>query len=83
MANLADAVSLLEHGDWQGAHEMVQTESSPLACWAHGIVHLMEGDRANAGYWYRRAGRALPEPADPGAEIEALRRNLTAASASQ
>ena len=54
----------MEAGDWQAAHEIVQRdEESPLACWAHGIVHLMEGDVPNARYWYGQAGRKLP--ADP------------------
>jgi hypothetical protein len=25
-----------------------------LSCWAHGIVHMLEGDTSNARYWYRR-----------------------------
>lgn len=61
MSTLADAVRHLEDGDWQAAHRIVQDDASPEACWAHGIVHLMEGDLGNAAYWYRRAGRPLPE----------------------
>jgi hypothetical protein len=41
---------LIETGDWQAAHTIVQKDSSQLASWAYGIVHLMEGDRSNAGY---------------------------------
>ena len=55
-----EAIELLEKGNWQAAHAIVQEHSSALASWAHGIVHLMEGDASNAGYWYRRAGRDLP-----------------------
>lgn len=62
MTDLETAVTLLRRGDWEAAHRIVQQDESPLSCWAHGIVHLMEGDEANAGYWYRRAGRALPAP---------------------
>ena len=55
---LRSAVEQLERGDWQAAHEIVQKdEESPLYCWAHGIVHAMEGDIPNARYWYARAGR--------------------------
>ena len=51
----------MERGDWQRAHEIVQQdEDSPLACWAHGIAHLMEGDVPNARYWYREAKRRFP-----------------------
>jgi hypothetical protein len=69
--DLREALAALQKGDWQAAHEIVQAdEDSRLACWAHGIVHLMEGDTANAGYWYRKAGRPLRE--DVAAEIAAL-----------
>ncbi len=75
--DLRKAVSLLEKGDWQAAHEIVQQdEESPLACWAHGVVHLMEGDLPNARYWYREAKRAFPDaPSVPG-EISALKKSL-------
>jgi hypothetical protein len=58
---LRQAVAHLESGDWQAAH---------------GIVHVMEGDLANARYWYREAGRAFPEGASPAEEVAALRRAL-------
>jgi hypothetical protein len=65
------AVGLLRKGDWRAAHEIVQRdEESELACWAHGIVHLMEGDAANARYWYEKAGR--PFSRDVPREIAAL-----------
>src|SRR5689334_21877381 len=52
--DLAGALAWMERGDWQKAHAIVQVdENSPLVCWAHGITHLMEGDLANARYWYR------------------------------
>jgi Tfp pilus assembly protein PilF len=73
--DLRRALALLEQGDWRGAHSIVQAdEDSRHACWAHAIVHVMEGDLANARYWYRRAGRAFS--ADAGAEIRALSESL-------
>jgi hypothetical protein len=76
-AKLLKAVSLLEKGDWRAAHEIVQQdEESPLACWAHGIVHLREGDLPNARYWYREAKRALPDAASVPGEITALKKSL-------
>ena len=58
---LRSAVAHLDKGDWQAAHKIVQQdEESPLSCWAHGIVHVMEGDLPNARYWYRQAKRAFP-----------------------
>lgn len=59
MTELRRAVEHLQQGDWEAAHVIVQDLETPAACWAHGIVHLMEGDDGNAGYWYRRAGRVL------------------------
>lgn len=74
---LARAVGLLERGDWRGAHEIVQKdEDSPLACWAHGIVHLMEGDLPNARYWYREAKRAFPHTPSVPEEILALKQRI-------
>jgi hypothetical protein len=71
---LRSAVAQLEKGDWQAAHAIVQKdEDSPLSCWAHGIVHVMEGDLANARYWYREAKRAFPENYSVAEEIAALR----------
>jgi len=72
------AVALLEAGDWQAAHEIVQRdEDSALSCWAHGIVHMLEGDTSNARYWYRQAKRPFPREASAAKEIESLRKELS------
>jgi len=44
-------------GDWNKAHEIVQDESGVDAAWVHAHLHRVEGDLANAGYWYRQARR--------------------------
>jgi Flp pilus assembly protein TadD len=69
---LKEAVGHLQRGDWQKAHELVDDDESPLGCWAHGIVHLLEGDVANARYWFQHAGRAFPRASEVEAEIAAL-----------
>jgi hypothetical protein len=70
---LTQALTLLRQGDWEAAHLIVQKdEESPLACWAHGIVHLMEGDVANARYWYREAKRDFPRQPSIPHEIDAF-----------
>lgn len=75
--DLRRAAALLAQGDWRTAHLIVQDdEASPLSCWAHGIVHLMEGDVPNARYWYRRAGRALRDDVVIQDEIAALSETL-------
>ena len=74
---MSRAVALLERGDWKSAHEIVQKdEASPLYCWAHGIVHVMEGDLPNARYWYGEAKRPFAEDYDVSAEIAALKAAL-------
>lgn len=70
---LRKALALLRQGDWEAAHRIVQRdEESPLSCWAHGIVHLMEGDTSNARYWYREAQREFPHNPSIADEIAAL-----------
>ena len=74
---LERAVRLLESGDWQAAHEIVQRdENSKLSCWAHGIVHAMEGDASNARYWYRQAKRPFPSEPSAAKEIGSLKEVL-------
>lgn len=70
---LAEALDLLDRGDWQAAHVIVQDETSTLAAWLHGIVHTLEGDLDNAQYWYRRAERAFRGAGAVKDELEAAR----------
>lgn len=73
---LADTVALLRSRQWGAAHEIAQASKAPLAAWAHGIVHLIEGDESNARYWYAQAGRAFPGMEAIDAEIDALEQDL-------
>ncbi len=45
-------------GDWAQAHGIAQEVEGPDGAWVHAYLHRKEGDTWNAGYWYRRAGRA-------------------------
>ncbi|TDL81549.1 hypothetical protein E2L08_05370 [Palleronia sediminis] len=67
------AIGRLEAGDWDAAHDLAQGDPSPEAAWLHAHLHRIEGDTANAAYWYRRAGRA-PFPGNIAAEREAISR---------
>ena len=72
---LQSTVTHLKKGDWQAAHKIVQKdEASPLFCWAHGIVHVMEGDLPYARYWYRQAKRPFPKDYSVADEISALKK---------
>ena len=76
MAALADTIPLLSARDWEAAHVIAQDSKEPLAAWAHGIVHLIEGDEANARYWYGAAKRDFPGMGAIDAEIALLEKAL-------
>lgn len=78
---LNTAIRHLQRGDWEKAHSIVQNDNTDMGCWAHGIVHMLEGDIGNARYWFRRAGRTFPRERDASAEIDALVRTLKAQTA--
>jgi hypothetical protein len=68
--SLRAAVRHLEQGEWEKAHAIAQDDNSALGACAHGIVHLQEGDVANARYWFGQATR--PFSKDVNAELKAL-----------
>lgn len=46
--------------NWSKAHEIVQDMENTTASWIHAYLHRKEGDVSNAGYWYRKAKKAMP-----------------------
>ena len=44
-------------GDWHGAHRLAQAQGDEIGAWVHAYLHRVEGAEANAGGWYRRAGK--------------------------
>ena len=77
-ARLLEAVDRALAGDWQAAHAIVQKhEDDAVAAWIHAVVHRMEGDLDNAGYWYRRCRRALSGDVSTKAELEEIRAKLS------
>ena len=63
---------LIDKGDWDGAHRLVQVHSDKLSCLIHGYLHRDEGDLGNASYWYHRGGEELSRNALPE-ELERLK----------
>ena len=57
---------------WERAHTICQAnEGTPSYDVVHALAHWIEGDDANSGYWYRRAGATRVGP-DVAAEWEHL-----------
>lgn len=77
-AELIAGVELALAGRWEEAHKIAQTDEDDRDyCWFHACLHKIEGDEANARYWYRRSNHAYEAYADPKAELAALKAALT------
>ena len=48
-------------GEWHTAHDLIDELEEPDAYWLHAYLHRKEGDLPNANYWYRRAGKMMPD----------------------
>jgi len=48
------------NGNWNEAHDLVQDEEGMAGAWIHAYLHRKEGDLSNAGYWYRKANKKVP-----------------------
>jgi len=55
-------------GNWDTAHNIAQDIQTPMGAWIHALLHLIEGDIGNAGYWFRNAGK----PASTKDDIDSL-----------
>jgi hypothetical protein len=81
MASRQDLIRGIEAaiaGNWEAAHAVAQSnEGDRDFCWLHACLHKIEGDEANARYWYRRSGHAFEAYADPQTELAAMKAALT------
>ena len=59
--SLLQALLLDAAGDWESAHNLAQNDPGKDGSWVHAYLHRVEGDTSNAGYWYRSAGKKIPE----------------------
>jgi hypothetical protein len=73
---LLRAIELARANQWDAAHEIVQQYDDDIASWIHAVLHKMEGDLPNSGYWYRRARRAANPAEEPRAELDAIEAEL-------
>ncbi len=56
------ALAEVKRGNWENAHRICQEEEEGEGggeAWVHAHLHRIEGDLANAAYWYQRAGRPI------------------------
>ena len=63
-AGLSEALQALwwdGKGVWAEAHRAAQAQEDAAGAWVHAYLHRTEGDLANAGYWYRRAGKPVAQ----------------------
>jgi hypothetical protein len=59
---------LLQAGEFERSHSIVQAMSGSDAAYIHGMIHRVEGDFWNAKYWFRRSKKHpafLGTPVDP------------------
>jgi len=59
--SLLQSLLLDAAGDWESAHSLAQGEYNREGSWVHAYLHRKEGDLGNASYWYRNAGKSMPE----------------------
>ena len=55
--SLVQALWYAANDQWDSAHRIAQNDASAGGAWVHAYLHRVEGDEANAGYWYNRAGK--------------------------
>lgn len=80
MTILQQVLQHLSAGRWNAAHDLVQKDSSMLAAWMHGILHLQEGDLEDAEHWYDRANRNFRDRGSLQQEIARFEQALDAVS---
>lgn len=76
MAIFHQVLVLMRSGRWIEAHNLVQTDDSPLAAWLHGILHVQEGDLEDAEYWYGKADRHFRSRGTLDEELERFEAEL-------
>ena len=81
-AHCIRSLLLLQAGEFDRSHSIVQAMTGADAAYIHGMIHRVEGDYSNAGYWFRKAladpfYRGMPTDPIQITEAVAKARNLT------
>ena len=66
------ALSHLRKNEWNEAHAIVMGMRDRPAFHIHGLLHRIEGDLANARYWYGRAAVPFRKSKSAASEIEEI-----------
>jgi hypothetical protein len=69
-ANCIRSLLLLQAGEFDRSHSIVQGMTGADAAYIHGMIHRVEGDYSNAGYWFRQA---LADPFYRGLPTDPIR----------
>ena len=72
------ALAHLRRREWRKAHALVMDLEDKAACHMHGLAHRLEGDMANARYWYAKAGVSLSRSLRLAAELKRIETELNA-----
>lgn len=75
----AEAMWHAKKGNWHEAHEIAQDIHTAMGSWIHALLHLIEGDIGNAGYWYAKARKPARRPAEIDAEWQTIAKELLGA----
>lgn len=74
------ALWLAAKDDWHGSHHALQDQPDGNgSAWVHAYLHRVEGDLANAQYWYKRAQKPATQ-ISLDAEWQAIAASLLAES---
>lgn len=51
------ALWFAKNDKWHESHDIAQEIHTSMGSWIHGLLHAIEGDFGNAGYWFSKAGK--------------------------